>query len=31
LTAKLIERSIWIRVPAYIVPVAPPLIITQAS
>lgn len=28
LTAKLIERGIWIRVPAYIVPIAPPLIIT---
>lgn len=28
LTAKLIERGIWIRVPAYIIPIAPPLTIT---
>jgi adenosylmethionine-8-amino-7-oxononanoate aminotransferase len=28
LTEKLIARGIWIRVPAYIVPIAPPLIIT---
>ena len=28
LTEKLIARGVWIRVPAYIVPIAPPLIIT---
>jgi putrescine aminotransferase len=28
LTAKLIERGVWIRVPAYVVPIAPPLTIT---
>ena len=28
LTEKLIERGVWIRVPAYIIPFAPPLIIT---
>ena len=28
LTEKLIERGVWIRVPAFIVPIAPPLIIT---
>jgi adenosylmethionine-8-amino-7-oxononanoate aminotransferase len=28
LTEKLIERGIWIRVPAFIIPLAPPLIIT---
>ena len=28
LTEKLAERGVWIRVPAYILPVAPPLIIT---
>lgn len=28
LTAKLIERGVWIRVPAYIIPIAPPLTIT---
>ena len=28
LTEKLIERGVWIRVPAYILPIAPPMIIT---
>ena len=28
LTEKLIDRGIWIRVPAFILPIAPPLIIT---
>lgn len=28
LTERLIERGVWIRVPAYIIPLAPPLIIT---
>ncbi len=28
LTEKLIARGVWIRVPAYIVPIAPPLVIT---
>ena len=28
LTEKLIDRGVWIRVPAYIIPIAPPLVIT---
>ncbi len=28
LTEKLIERGVWIRVPAYIIPIAPPLVIS---
>ena len=29
LTEKLIERGVWIRVPAYILPIAPPLVINS--